>query len=89
MNRDLIICLLDPEHHDRNAFDCGEPALNEYLQKTASQHLKKGIANTYILINSAESDRILGFFTLKDNPFSLMIPQQTILGLFPAKKPDI
>jgi GNAT superfamily N-acetyltransferase len=177
MNRDLIICLLDHEHHDRNAFDCGEPALNEYLQKTASQHLKKEIANTYKLVTSAESHRILGFFTLsflevdlsevqatygkklprshlpavklarlaidkscqgknygrlllvdamrrvavairntagvvglfvdaknqnvaafyekfgfiplKDNPFSLMIPQQTIRGLFPDKKPDI
>lgn len=177
MNRDLIICLLDTNHHDRDAFDCGEPALNDYLQKTASQHLKKGIANTYILANMAESHRILGFFTLsflevdlsevpakygkklprshlpavklarlaidkscqgnnygrllladavrrvaaairntagviglfvdaknrnvaafyekfgfiplKDNPFSLMIPGQTILGLFPDKESDI
>jgi GNAT superfamily N-acetyltransferase len=177
MNKDLIICLLDNDHHDRNAFDCGEPALNEYLQKTASQHLKKGIANTYILVSLAESHRILGFFTLsflevdlsevpakygkklprshlpaaklarlaidkscqgknygrlllidamrrvaaairntagvvglfvdaknqnvaafyekfgfiplKNNPFFLMIPQQTILGLFPDKKNDM
>jgi len=64
MNRDLIICLLDTDRHDRDAFNCGEPALNEYLQKTADQHLKKGIANTYILIISADSKRILGFFTL-------------------------
>jgi GNAT superfamily N-acetyltransferase len=64
MNRDLIICLLATDRHDRDAFDCGEPALNEYLQKTAAQHLKKGIANTYVLINSTESKRILGFFTL-------------------------
>ena len=64
MNKDLIICLLDNDRHDRNAFDCGEPALNEYLQKTASQHLKKGIANTYTLVSSAEPRRILGFFTL-------------------------
>jgi GNAT superfamily N-acetyltransferase len=64
MNRDLIICLLDTDHLDREAFDCGETALNEYLQKTASQHLKKGIANTYVLANVAEYHRILGFFTL-------------------------
>ena len=64
MDKDLIICLLDNDRHDRNAFDCGEPALNEYLQKTASQHLKKRIANTYILVSSAAPRRILGFFTL-------------------------
>jgi GNAT superfamily N-acetyltransferase len=64
MSGDLIICLLDTGHHDRDAFDCGELVLNEYLQRTASQHLKKGIANTYVLVNSADSRRILGFFTL-------------------------
>jgi GNAT superfamily N-acetyltransferase len=64
MTASLIICLLDAEYHDRDNFDCGEPALNQYLQKTASQHLKKGIANTYVLVDRAESQKILGFFTL-------------------------
>jgi len=64
MTGDLIICLLDTDHHDRDAFDCGEPDLNAYLQKTANQHLKKGIANTYILADRALSHKILGFFTL-------------------------
>lgn len=64
MARDLIITLLDADRHDRNAFDCGEPALNEYLQKTARQHLHKGIANTYVLVKREEPRKILGFFTL-------------------------
>ena len=64
MTANLIICLLDTDQHDRDAFDCGEPALNEYLQKTAGQHLKKGIANTYVLVTRSESKIILGFFTL-------------------------
>jgi GNAT superfamily N-acetyltransferase len=64
MAADLIICLLDTGHHDRDAFDCGEPDLNDYLQKTAAQHLKKGIANTYILADRAKSHKIMGFFTL-------------------------
>lgn len=177
MDMDLIICLLDTDHHDRDAFDCGELDLNEYLQKTASQHLKKRIANAYVLVSLAESHKISGFFTLsflevdlsevpakygkklpksylpavklarlaidkrsqgknygrlllvdamrrvaaatrntagvvglfvdaknqnvaafyekfgfiplRDNPFSLMIPLQTILGLFPDKKSDL
>jgi GNAT superfamily N-acetyltransferase len=64
MAQDLSICLLDGEMHDRDSFDCGEPALNEYLRNTARQHLQKGIANTYVLVNKEESRRILGFFTL-------------------------
>ena len=64
MTRDLIICLLDGESHDRDSFDCGEPALNDYLRKTARQHLQKGIANTYALVNRDAPHRIIGFFTL-------------------------
>ena len=64
MAKDLIISLLDSDRHDRIAFDCGEPALNEYLRNTARQHLQKGIANTYVLASRAEPEKILGFFTL-------------------------
>ena len=64
MAKDLIISLLDSDRHDRIAFDCGEPALNEYLRNTARQHLQKGIANTYVLASRAEPETILGFFTL-------------------------
>jgi GNAT superfamily N-acetyltransferase len=64
MAPDLVICLLDGEKHDRDSFDCGEPALNEYLRNTARQHLQKGIANTYVLAYRGEPRRILGFFTL-------------------------
>jgi GNAT superfamily N-acetyltransferase len=45
-------------------FDCGEPELNNYLQKTAWQHQQKGIANTYVLVGTSDPRRILGFFTL-------------------------
>ena len=64
MAKDLIIALLDADRHDRIAFDCGEPALNDYLQKTARRHLQKGIANTYVLVRRDDPRNILGFFTL-------------------------
>jgi GNAT superfamily N-acetyltransferase len=64
MARDLIITLLDADLHDRYAFDCYEPALNDYLQKTARRHLQKGIANTYVLVRRDEPRKILGYFTL-------------------------
>lgn len=64
MERDLVICLLHGESQDREAFDCGEPALNDYLRRTAWQHQRMRIANTYVLVRRAEHGRILGFFTL-------------------------
>lgn len=64
MSRGLIITSLDADRHDRSSFDCGEPALNDYLRKTARQHQQKGIANTYVLVTRVDPRKILGFFTL-------------------------
>ena len=50
--------------HDRAKFDCGNDLLNSFLQKTARQHLKKGISRTFVIIDTAEPATILGFFTL-------------------------
>jgi len=59
----LIIRLLDVSH-DRKAFDCGESALNEFLQKTARQHRDKGLSNTFVLSDEQAPQKILGYFTL-------------------------
>ncbi|MBI2354770.1 MAG: GNAT family N-acetyltransferase [Deltaproteobacteria bacterium] len=59
----LIIRPLDPSH-DRKAFDCGVPVLNDFLQKTARQHRDKGLSNTFVLLDEAAPQEILGFFTL-------------------------
>jgi len=50
--------------HDRQAFDCGQVALNHYLQQTARQHIDKGIARTFVLVNENLPEEIIGFFTL-------------------------
>jgi GNAT superfamily N-acetyltransferase len=55
---------LDPDVHDRQAFDCGVPALNEYLQRFAEQHRRKGISAAYVLVDSAAPSEILGYYTL-------------------------
>lgn len=55
---------LDPAIHDRLAFDCGVHALNEYLQRFAEQHRRKGVGATYVLVDSAAPSSILGYYTL-------------------------
>ena len=55
---------LDPAVHDRQAFDCGVPALNEYLHRFAEQHRRKGISAAYVLVDSSAPSSILGYYTL-------------------------
>jgi GNAT superfamily N-acetyltransferase len=52
------------QKHDREAFNCGVQALDDYLKKTARQHNDKGISRTFVLVDSDEPATILGFFTL-------------------------
>ena len=52
--------------HDRAGFDCGVIALNRYLRETARQHVAKGIAKSFVLVEDTDSapKPVLGFFTL-------------------------
>ena len=54
--------------HDREGFDCGEEALNEFLQRYACKSHELGGSKTFLAIAdaSAASDKtnILGFYSL-------------------------
>ena len=51
-------------HHDRESFDCGQPDLEGYLKRIARQHADKGVSRTFVLVDDAEPDTVLGFMTL-------------------------
>ena len=50
--------------HDRASFDCGEPALNEFLRQHARQSHDKGTAKTFLAISESDGKTILGFYSL-------------------------
>jgi GNAT superfamily N-acetyltransferase len=56
----------EPIHrrHDREAFDCGEEALNEFLRRYARKSHELGGAKTFLAIEDAENKTILGFYSL-------------------------
>jgi len=58
---DYIIEPLGP-NHDRAAFSCGDPSLDEYLQRQASQDQKRNLAAVFILTPDGKS--VAGFYTL-------------------------
>lgn len=49
---------------DRKAFDCGDVALNMFLQRHARQSHDRGGAKTFLAIDSTQMDRILGFYSV-------------------------
>lgn len=60
---DIRLELLD-RHHDRRAFDCGEPAVTQYLQRVALQAQETLRAATRVAVSPASPASILGYFTL-------------------------
>ena len=50
--------------HDRQAFDCGEPALNEFLRRYARKSHEQGGAKTFLALDDASGKTILGFYSL-------------------------
>jgi GNAT superfamily N-acetyltransferase len=50
--------------HDREAFDCGIPALNQYLKKQAHQEAMRGVSTPYVMVTASAPGEIVGFYTL-------------------------
>jgi GNAT superfamily N-acetyltransferase len=50
--------------HDREAFDCGDEALNEFLRRYARKSHERGGAKTFLAIDHSANRAILGFYSL-------------------------
>lgn len=55
---------ISKKKHDRQAFDCGEAALNDFFQRHARKSHKLGGAKTFLAIDDADKKTILGFYSL-------------------------
>ena len=49
---------------DTASFDCGENALNAYLQRYASQDIKRGVARVFAATSAGLPQEVAGFYTL-------------------------
>lgn len=52
----------DKARHQRDLFDCGTPALNDYLKTRLNQQMKHGVTAGYVL--ATPEGRIAGYVTL-------------------------
>lgn len=55
--------------HDRSAFDCGNHALNRYLQQQARQDAQRHVAATFVLLD--DDGIVRGFYSLSASLIAL------------------
>lgn len=79
----LVIGSLE-RHHDRQDFDCGEPALNTFLQRFARQQSERAFSQTYVA-TAPDEVRIRGFYALSSGsidfqnwPVTLHLPRYPV-----------
>jgi GNAT superfamily N-acetyltransferase len=72
--------------HDRAAFSCGKPPLDDYLRDRASQYEKRRLGRTFVATEPG-SPRVAGFYTLAAgsvDPSSLPEPRRKKLPKHPV-----
>jgi len=52
------------KRHNRDAFDCGDAALNEFLRRYARQAHDYGGAKTFLVVPDDDTTRVLGFYSV-------------------------
>jgi ribosomal protein S18 acetylase RimI-like enzyme len=55
--------------HNRENFDCGETALNDYLHHQAMQDMRRGVSRVYVA-RERGSSKVFGYYTLSATSFS-------------------
>ena len=79
---DAVIVETLNNSHDRTTFDCGNEVLNNYLQRQASQDVKRRISRVFIARAADDNQRVLGFYTLSSLSIELSsLPQQLLRKL--------
>jgi len=52
------------KRHNRDAFDCGDTALNDFLRRHARQMHDKGGSKTFLAVRDDNASHVLGFYSL-------------------------
>lgn len=63
--------------HDRNAFDCGDADLNDYLKRHARRNHESGGSKTFVATVAADGRTVLGFYSL--SPASISYARTPVL----------
>ena len=75
-----LISALD-NSHDRSAFACGQPSLDQFLKQYAGQNQNKDLSRTFVLTHEGEA-RVFGYYSLTASQIDrASLPAQLRKGL--------
>jgi GNAT superfamily N-acetyltransferase len=57
---------------NREEFDCGVQALNDYLSKQANQDQSRNVCRVYVLISEKNPNKIIGYYSLNVGSIALL-----------------
>ncbi|MDD2774510.1 MAG: GNAT family N-acetyltransferase [Gallionella sp.] len=79
----VTIALLNAQHQ-RAGFDCGDTALNEFLQKHAGQQQRRDFGKTYLALDN-DGCTVLGFITVSAGQIATAaLPAELKLPRYPV-----
>jgi len=64
--------------HDRKSFDCGDPSMNDFLQRYARQSHESGAAKTFLAMDNLDNKTILGFYSLAPGALAYADTPETV-----------
>jgi len=81
----LFIEPLQKTRHNRNSFDCGLPAVNDFLRKAARRQMALRINYTWVAVGDAQTPApVLAYFTLTQCAvYRAELPDQSGLSRWP------
>lgn len=81
--------LFDPgkTYGGRKQFDCGHAVINKFVRDSLVQQVKRQLSVAYVLTDSDEQDRFVGFFTLAHHAIDASALSTLQLGSLPRQIP--
>lgn len=80
----MAVIQLLGKQHNRKGFDCGDEALNEFLQSQAGQQQRRGFGKTYVVL-AEDGLAVIGFVTVSAGQIATAsLSSQSKLPRYPA-----
>lgn len=68
-------------------FDCGNAVINSFVQGSLKTQVKRSLSAAYVLTDSAQDHRFVGFYTLAQHMIDVQALSALQLGSLPRKIP--
>jgi len=81
--------LFDPaqKYGGRKQFDCGHAVINKFVHDSLVTQVKKQLSVAYVLTESDQNDRLIGFFTIAHHALDASLLSTRQLGSLPRQVP--